>query len=199
MFWLLYDIMWIIYRLSQARSHVSTTCPGLSDSEPSALTTGLLDKAAALAYPRYSWPRMLKVAPCTVIRSYGRTVVHPNFFGKWVTTVLYNYGAMLCELCYKLSQNISDYLWVHAVTVFNQHYHSNQNVCINFKKDLLYTSPGGESNPGFPRDRRRHSPPYYRGAPLPHWVKTTTVKKTILQSHAAQKRSMWKNPTSTIQ
>ena len=142
---------------------------------------------------------MLKVAPCTVIRSYGRTVVHPNFFGKWVTTVLYNYGAMLCELCYKLSQNISDYLWVHAVTVFNQHYHSNQNVCINFKKDLLYTSPGGESNPGFPRDRRRHSPPYYRGAPLPHWVKTTTVKKTILQSHAAQKRSMWKNPTSTIQ
>ena len=165
----------------------------------SALTTGLLDKAVALAYPRYSWPRMLKVAPCTVIRSYGRTVVHPNFFGKWVTTVLYNYGAMLCELCYKLSQNISDYLWVHAVTVFNQHYHSNQNVCINFKKDLLYTSPGGESNPDFPRDRRRHSPPYYRGAPLPHWVKTTTVKKTILQSHAAQKRSMWKNPTSTIQ
>ena len=47
--------------------------PGLSDSEPSALTTGLLDKAVALAYPRYSWPSMLKVAPCTV--------VHPNFFG----------------------------------------------------------------------------------------------------------------------
>ena len=23
---------------------------------------------------------MLKVAPCTVVRSYGRTVVHPNFF-----------------------------------------------------------------------------------------------------------------------
>ena len=36
-------------------------------------TTGLLDKAVALAYPRYSWPSMLKVAPCTV--------VHPNFFG----------------------------------------------------------------------------------------------------------------------
>ena len=47
--------------------------PGLSDSKPSALTTGLLDKAVALAYPRYSWPSMLKVAPCTV--------VHPNFFG----------------------------------------------------------------------------------------------------------------------
>ena len=28
--------------------------PGLSDSKPSALTTGLLDKAVALAYPRYS-------------------------------------------------------------------------------------------------------------------------------------------------
>ena len=28
--------------------------PGLSDSEPSALTTGLLDKAVALACPRYS-------------------------------------------------------------------------------------------------------------------------------------------------
>ena len=24
---------------------------------------------------------MLKVAPCTVVRSYGRTVVQPNFFG----------------------------------------------------------------------------------------------------------------------
>ena len=45
---------------------------GLSDSEPSALTTGLLNKAVALACPWYSWPRMSKVAPCTV--------VHPNFF-----------------------------------------------------------------------------------------------------------------------
>ena len=46
--------------------------PGSSDSEPSALTTGLLNKAVALACPRYSWPRMLKVAPCTVVRLYGR-------------------------------------------------------------------------------------------------------------------------------
>ena len=44
--------------------------PGSSDSEPSALTTGLLEKAVALACPRYSWPRMLEVAPCTVVRSY---------------------------------------------------------------------------------------------------------------------------------
>ena len=47
--------------------------PGSSDSEPSALTTGLLNKAMALACPRYSPPRMLKDAPCTVVQSYGRT------------------------------------------------------------------------------------------------------------------------------
>ena len=46
--------------------------PMLSNLEPGALTTGLLDKAMVLACPQYSWPRMLKVAPCTV--------VHPNFF-----------------------------------------------------------------------------------------------------------------------
>ena len=69
--------------------------PGLSDSEPSALTTGLLDKAVALAYPRYSWPSMLKVAPCTVVRSYIQI-----FSAWWVATILYNYGATLCELRY---------------------------------------------------------------------------------------------------
>ena len=47
--------------------------PGSSDSKPSALTTGLPNKAVALMCPRYSWPRVLKVAPCTVVRSYGRT------------------------------------------------------------------------------------------------------------------------------
>ena len=55
--------------------------PGSSDSEPSALTTGLLNKTLELACPWYSWPCMFKVAPCTVVQSYGRTVVHPNFFG----------------------------------------------------------------------------------------------------------------------
>ena len=70
--------------------------PGSSDSEPSALTTGLLNKAVALACPRYSWPRMLKVAPCTVVRSYIQI-----FSAWWVTTILYNYGATLCELRYK--------------------------------------------------------------------------------------------------
>ena len=47
--------------------------PRSSDSEPSALTPGLLDKAVGLTCPRYTWPRMLKVAPCPVVRSYGRT------------------------------------------------------------------------------------------------------------------------------
>ena len=78
--------------------------PGSSDSEPSTLTTGLLNKVVALACPRYSWPRMLKVAPCMVIRSYGRTVLRSYiqiFSAWWVTTVLYNYGATLCELRYQ--------------------------------------------------------------------------------------------------
>ena len=78
----------------------SCTCvlglePRSSDSEPSALTTGLLNKAVALACPRYSWPRMLKVAPCTVVRSYIQI-----FSAWWVTTILYNYVATLCELRY---------------------------------------------------------------------------------------------------
>ena len=38
---------------------------------------------------------MLKVAPCTV----GGTVVQ-IFSAWWVTTILYNYGATLCELRY---------------------------------------------------------------------------------------------------
>ena len=61
---------------------------------------------------------------------------------------------ILCE--YKLSQSISDYLWVHVVTVLNQHYHSNQNVCINFRKGLLFTSPRRGIEPDFPRDRDIH-------------------------------------------
>ena len=44
-----------------------------SNTEPSALTTELLDKAVALACLWYSWPHMLKVAPCTVVRSYSHT------------------------------------------------------------------------------------------------------------------------------
>ena len=78
--------------------------PRLSDLEPSALTTGPPDKAMALACLWYSWPRMLKVAPCTVVRSYGHMGVRSYnqiFLAWWVTTILYNYGAMLCKLCYK--------------------------------------------------------------------------------------------------
>ena len=81
----------IIYRFGQAKKRSShfffhtsqghntlpwpVLEPESSNSEPSALTTGLLDKAVALACPWYSWPRMLKVAPCMVVQSYGRTVV----------------------------------------------------------------------------------------------------------------------------
>ena len=38
---------------------------------------------------------MLKVAPCTVVRSYIQI-----FSAWWVTAILYNYGATLCELRY---------------------------------------------------------------------------------------------------
>ena len=63
------------FRTSQGQNDLPR--PGLeprsSDSKPSAPTTGLPNKAVALMCPRYSWPRLLKVAPCTVVRSYGRT------------------------------------------------------------------------------------------------------------------------------
>ena len=84
-----------------SQGHNTLPQPGLepksSDSEPSALTTGLLDKAMALACPRYSWPCMLKVAPCMVIQSYIQ------IYSAWWVTILYNYEAMLCQLCYNLS------------------------------------------------------------------------------------------------
>ena len=38
---------------------------------------------------------MLKVAPCTVVRSYGRTVVQPNFFGL----MGYYYFVIVMGLC----------------------------------------------------------------------------------------------------
>ena len=91
-----------------SQEHNALSWPGLeprsSDLEPSALTTGPPDKAMALACLWYSWPRMLKVAPCTVVRSYGHMGVRSYnqiFLAWWVTTILYNYGAMLCKLCYK--------------------------------------------------------------------------------------------------
>ena len=43
---------------------------------------------------------MLKVAPCTVVRSYNQI-----FSAWWVTTISYNYGATL-ELRYKLDEVI---------------------------------------------------------------------------------------------
>ena len=59
------------------QGHNTLPQPGLeprsSDLEPSALTTGLLNKGVTLACPQYSWPHMLKVAPCTVVQLYGCT------------------------------------------------------------------------------------------------------------------------------
>ena len=59
-----------------SQEHNALSWPGLeprsSDLEPSALTTGPPDKAMALACLWYSRPCMLKVAPCTVVQSYGR-------------------------------------------------------------------------------------------------------------------------------
>ena len=83
-------------RARTSQGHNAFPWPGLeprsSDSEPSALTTGLLDKAMALACPQYSWPHMFKVAPCTVVWSYNQI-----FSAWWVTTILHNYGATLCK------------------------------------------------------------------------------------------------------
>ena len=86
----------VLYRFSQAlkrswhffsrtsQGHNALPRPGLkpgsSDSEPNALTTALLDKAVALACPWYSWPRMLKVAPCTVGRTIVRSYGHMSKF-----------------------------------------------------------------------------------------------------------------------
>ena len=59
-----------------SQEHNALSWPGLeprsSDLEPSALTTGPPDKAMALACLWYSRPCMSKVAPCTVVQSYGR-------------------------------------------------------------------------------------------------------------------------------
>ena len=71
------DLSDLFFHMSQGQNALPWPVlePESSDSEPSALTTGLLDKAVALACPRYSWPRMLKVAPCMGVQSYGCTVV----------------------------------------------------------------------------------------------------------------------------
>ena len=63
------------FRMSQGHNALpqSGLEPGSSDSEPSALTTGLLNKAMALACLQYIWPLMLKVVPCTIVWWYGRT------------------------------------------------------------------------------------------------------------------------------
>ena len=75
---------YIIYRFSQAwkrSSHFfSQLEPRSPDSKPSTLTTGLLNKAVALVYLRYSWPCMFKVASCAVVWSYGHSIITSKFF-----------------------------------------------------------------------------------------------------------------------
>ena len=88
--------------------------PGLSNSEPSALTTGLLNKAVALACLRYSWPRKLKVAPCTVVWLYIQI-----FSAWWVTTSLYNYGAMLRSSTIKFIQIHLTLYTLKSVCIFS--------------------------------------------------------------------------------
>ena len=78
--------------------------PGSSDSEPSALTTG---QSRGVGVPAVQLTTHVKSSTL-----YGRTVVHPNFSTWWVTTILYNYGATLCELRYKKALNrISSTCW----------------------------------------------------------------------------------------
>ena len=87
--------------------------PRSSDLEPSALTTGLLDKAC----PRYSWPLMLEVAPCTVVWLYGCTSKFFQLDGLLLFCIIMG----LCELCYELNflAHISQSLlvkfaWLHG-------------------------------------------------------------------------------------
>ena len=93
-----------------SQGHNALPRPGLeprsSDSEPSALTTGLLDKAC----PRYSWPLMLEVAPCTVVWLYGCTSKFFQLDGLLLFCIIMG----LCELCYELNflAHISQSLWV---------------------------------------------------------------------------------------
>ena len=91
-----------IYFSHTSQGHNALPWPGLeprsSVSQPSALTTGPLNKAMALACPCpwYSWPRMFKVASCMVVRLYIQiflawwVTVKPWLFGPWLSR-LFNY------------------------------------------------------------------------------------------------------------
>ena len=46
------------------------------------------------------------------------------------------------------------------ITSFNEFINTSKYYTINMYKNIL---PGGESNPGLPRDRRGYLPLYYRG------------------------------------
>ena len=101
----------------------------------------------ALACPRYSWPRILKVAPCTVVRSYIQF-----FSAWWVTTILYNYGATLCELRYD-QRNSQRY---HQS--YNHRYHGG--IWLHLLHTNRHLPPG---SPTLRRMRQVATPS------LPHW------------------------------
>ena len=59
---------------------------------------------------------MLKVAPCTVVRSYNQI-----FSAWWVTTILYSYGATLCELRYQWCNVFGGFPPFRIHWVWNEH------------------------------------------------------------------------------
>ena len=91
-----------------SQEHNALSWPGLeprsSDLEPSALTTG---QSHGIGMPVVQLTTHVKSSilyGCTVVWSYGRMGVRSYnqiFLAWWVITILYNYGATLCKLCYK--------------------------------------------------------------------------------------------------
>ena len=75
--------------------------------------------------PRYSWPHMLKVAPCTVVQSYGRMVVWlygcmvVRSYGRTVVrsyscTVVWLYSYMVIQLYSRTSR----FFWLDGLLLF---------------------------------------------------------------------------------
>ena len=120
----------LIYRFSQAKKRSShfflparlkgtTPCPG-QDQNPGRPTRSPVHwpldywTKPVVACLRYSWPCMLKLVPCTVVQSYIQI-----FSAWWVTTILYNYGASLCELRYKRDTCITYHMVSERFTEHN--------------------------------------------------------------------------------
>ena len=114
-------LRWIVIGRSELSLNNLRESPCSSNTEPSALTTELLDKAVALACLYYSWPRMLKVAPCTVLRLYSRT---SKFF--WLDGLL-----LFCIIMGLRSASFAIISWIKSfyqgqtINCQRQHSHSN--------------------------------------------------------------------------